>query len=151
MLSLIAPHRKTTNMDKAKLFIPAQHLQQIIDHAHQGYPYEICGVVGGRNGIAQTVISVPNASLTPRQQYEMERQGMVDAIIGLQQTGQEVLAIYHSHPDSGAEPSETDVSHATWPDAVYLIIGLHGLAHIDVQGWLIRHGRVAPVELMVMD
>jgi len=151
MLRLLAPHRNLINMDKAKLFIPAQHLQQIIDHAHQGYPYEICGVVGGRDGVAQTVISVPNASLNPRVHFEMERQGMVDAIIGLQQLGQEVVAIYHSHPDSGPEPSETDVTLASWPDAVYVIVGLHGLAQVDVQGWLIRQGRAAPVDLQVVD
>ncbi len=151
MLSLIAPHRNITNMDKVTLFITTEYLQQIIDHAHEGYPYEICGVVGGRDGIAQTVISVPNAALMPRSHFEMERQGMVDAIIGLQQAGQEVVAIYHSHPDGGAEPSETDVAQATWPDAVYLIVGLHGLAHVDVQGWIIRQGRAVPVELMVAD
>ncbi|MCC7451216.1 MAG: M67 family metallopeptidase [Anaerolineae bacterium] len=133
------------------MFIPAHHLQQIIDHAHQGYPYEICGVVGGRDGVAETVISIPNASLNPRVQFEMERQGMVDAIVGLQQIGQEVVAIYHSHPDRGAEPSETDVAHASWPDAVNLIVGLHNMAQVEVQGWLIRYGRATPVDLQVVD
>ena len=41
--------------------------------------------------------------------------------------GEELLAIYHSHPRSAApEPSETDVRLAYYPQAVYFIIGLAG-------------------------
>jgi proteasome lid subunit RPN8/RPN11 len=41
--------------------------------------------------------------------------------------GEELLAIYHSHPRSAEPaPSETDVRLAYYPQAVYFIIGLAG-------------------------
>ena len=36
----------------------------------------------------------------------------------------EIVAIYHSHPESPAYPSSTDVELAFWPDAVFLICSL---------------------------
>ena len=39
-------------------------------------------------------------------------------------TGKEVLAIYHSHTHSEAYPSPTDVRLATWPEAHYILVSL---------------------------
>ena len=64
----------------ALLKIARRELDQIRDHALQGYPYEVCGLIGGRGDTAEVDVPVPNASLTPRVAYEMERQAMVDAI-----------------------------------------------------------------------
>src|SRR5687767_5350575 len=99
-----------------KLVLHDRDLEQIIEHARSGYPYEVCGLIGGREGVAESVVPVPNASLSPRVRFEMERQAMVDAIIGFQRAGREVVGIYHSHPEGKPELSETDVAQATWPD-----------------------------------
>src|SRR5437870_10397240 len=41
--------------------------------------------------------------------------------------GEELIAIYHSHPRAkNPEPSETDVRLAYYPSAVYFIVGLGG-------------------------
>jgi len=41
--------------------------------------------------------------------------------------GEELLAIYHSHPRSAEPvPSETDIRLAYYPRAVYFIVGLAG-------------------------
>ena len=41
--------------------------------------------------------------------------------------GEQLLAIYHSHPQSNdPKPSETDVRLAYYPSAVYFIVGLGG-------------------------
>ena len=123
--------------------------EQIIDHARRGYPYEVCGLVGGRNGRAEIITEVPNASLTPHTAYEMERQAMVDAIIAFQRANREVIAIYHSHPEGDAVPSELDIAQATWPDAVYVIVGLNQADDLDFRAWIIRHGHAEQATLMV--
>jgi proteasome lid subunit RPN8/RPN11 len=133
-----------------KLIIYDRDLEQIIEHARQGYPYEVCGLIGGRDGVAESVVPVPNASLSPRVRFEMERQAMVDAIIGFRRAGREVVGIYHSHPEGKAELSETDIAQATWPDAVNLVVGLDEEQQIDLQAWAIQRGEVEPAALEII-
>ena len=42
--------------------------------------------------------------------------------------GLDVLGFYHSHPHSEPVPSATDVAEATYPNHLYLIVGLSGEA-----------------------
>jgi proteasome lid subunit RPN8/RPN11 len=44
----------------------------------------------------------------------------------------DLLAIYHSHPNGPATPSQTDIAGATYPDAVNLIWSKNG------RGWHCR-------------
>ena len=86
------------------LAIGSEALKQIIDHAYAEYPYEVCGLMGGHDNLVEVVAHVPNASLTPHTAFELERQAMVDEIVSFQRNNQEVIAIYHSHPNGSAEP-----------------------------------------------
>jgi proteasome lid subunit RPN8/RPN11 len=38
--------------------------------------------------------------------------------------GLDVVGFYHSHPQSAAVPSPTDLAEASYPDHLYLIVGL---------------------------
>ncbi len=133
-----------------KLQIGKDNLERILDHVREGEPYEVCGLIGGRDGFAQVITAIPNASVTPRVAYEMERQAMVDAVIGFQRARLEVVAIYHSHPNGSAEPSSTDIEQATWPDSMYLIIGKNDDQAYDIRAWTIRYGDVEPAELEIL-
>jgi proteasome lid subunit RPN8/RPN11 len=59
------------------------------------------------------------------------------------------VAIYHSHPKSPAEPSQTDINLATYPHWRYLIVSLAGEPGVRV--WRIADGRVEEEELDVFD
>jgi len=133
------------------LIIDRAALMLVIEYAKQGHPYEVCGLIGGNEGVAFQVMPIPNASLTPDVAYDMERQAMVDAIIALQRSGLEVVAIYHSHPNGEPNPSEVDILQATWPDAIYLIVGLDNPEPPEVRAWRIRNGEVEAVELVVTE
>ncbi len=136
--------------ERQKLLISADNLERSLDHGRQGDPYEICGLIGGRGGLSEAITAIPNASRTPRIAYEMERQAMVDAIISFQRAGLEVVAIYHSHPASSAEPSPADIWQATWPDSIYLIIGKTDQQEFDIRAWSIHSGKVEPADLDVV-
>lgn len=60
----------------------------------------------------------------------------------------EILAIYHSHPESPAFPSRTDVELAFWPDAVYLICSLELEEDPLIRGFRIREGEITEVTLV---
>jgi len=127
------------------------HLDQIVAHARSEHPFEACGLLGGRDGQVESIAVVPNASRSPQSSFEMERQPMVDCIIQFQRSGQEVVAIYHSHPQNEAIPSETDIAQATWPDAIYLIVGFVDPDQPDIRAWVIRQGQVQAADLIVDD
>ena len=55
--------------------------------------------------------------------------------------------IYHSHPRSPAEPSQTDINLAHYPHWIYLIVSL--AAEPDVRAWRINDGHVSEEPIVV--
>ena len=101
------------------------HLDEILDHARAEAPRECCGLVGGTSGHAQTVYPTRNAAADPFVTYEAAPEDLFAAQRAMRERGEQLLAIYHSHPRSNdPQPSETDVRLAYYPSAVYFIVGL---------------------------
>jgi proteasome lid subunit RPN8/RPN11 len=100
---------------------------QIISHARECAPRECCGLVGGTSGRAQTIYRMRNAAADPLITYEAAPEDLFAAQRSMRERGEQLLAIYHSHPRSAdPKPSETDVRLAYYPSAVYFIVGLGG-------------------------
>jgi proteasome lid subunit RPN8/RPN11 len=100
-------------------------LDQIISQARDGSPRECCGLIGGINARTQTVYPTRNVAADPLVTYEASPEDLFAAQRAMRECGEELLAIYHSHPRSAnPQPSETDVRLAYYPSAVYLIVGL---------------------------
>ena len=55
---------------------------------------------------------------------------------------QQVLGIYHSHPDVAARPSQFDLDHA-WPDFSYLIVSVVKGKAVESNSWRLRDDRSA--------
>ena len=59
------------------------------------------------------------------------------------------VAIYHSHPNSPAEPSQTDINLAFYPHWRYLIVSLAD--EPAVRAWRIADGRVEEEEIALVE
>ena len=67
----------------------------------------------------------------------------------IEDAGQVLGAIYHSHTRTEPRPSQTDINFAKlWPDVLWIIVGLAD-GHPDVRTWRIDDGRVSDAELVV--
>jgi proteasome lid subunit RPN8/RPN11 len=111
------------------MIIAFQHslVDQIISHARECTPRECCGLVGGKSGRAQTIYRMRNAAANPLVTYEAAPEDLFAAQRAMRERGEQLLAIYHSHPRSAdPKPSDTDVRLAYYPSAVYFIVGLGG-------------------------
>jgi proteasome lid subunit RPN8/RPN11 len=99
---------------------------KIYAHAREQGPQECCGLIGGDvTGKATTVYRTRNVAATPLVTYEAAPEDLFAAQRKMRARGEELIAIYHSHPRSkDPQPSETDVRLAYYPSAVYLIVGL---------------------------
>jgi len=129
--------------------ISQQLVDEMVAHAREDLPNECCGMVGGRDGEASTVIRVENAAASPLR-YEMDSKGQIQAYNAIQDNGEELLGIYHSHTKSAAYPSQTDVNQAVaWPEQVYLIVSLADPDAPDVKAFLLKDLQIADVPLDV--
>ncbi len=99
---------------------------EILAHARAQDPHECCGLIGGdAEGTATSVYRTRNVAATPLVTYEAAPPDLFAAQRAMRERGEELIAIYHSHPRSkDPRPSDTDVRLAYYPSAVYFIIGL---------------------------
>ena len=129
--------------------IPRALIDEMVAHAREDLPNECCGLVGGRDGEADSVVRVANAAASPLR-YEMDPQEQYDALKSIEDGGGEPLAIYHSHTKSAAYPSQTDVNQAVaWPEQVYVIVSLADEGAPDVKAFLLKDLKIADVTLEI--
>ncbi len=131
------------------ILTPAQ-FEAIVYHAVRGRPNEVCGVIGGWEGIAHSVIPIANVAATPRTRYQFDPAQFVTAYHQIERAGGEVIGIYHSHPAGAPIPSVTDIAEATWPDAAYVIVGFPAGDQPQVTAWQLRGGKAESIQFVIV-
>ena len=124
--------------------ITAAHLDALIAHARDEAPNECCGYLRAAEGRVEEVFRARNLR-NSRYGYELDPQSLL-AANELDDEGYEV-GIYHSHPRSGPEPSQTDINLAHYPHWTHLIVSLAD--DVRVRAWRIADGRVDEEELVL--
>ncbi len=125
--------------------IAPAHLEALVAHAREEAPNECCGYLRAAGGRVEEIFPSRNLR-NSRYGYELDPQSLL-AANELDDEGYEV-GIYHSHPRSAPEPSQTDINLAHYPHWTYLIVSLAGDA--QVRAWRIADGRVEEEELAVV-
>jgi proteasome lid subunit RPN8/RPN11 len=98
-------------------------IDTIAAHAREAAPAECCGVLIGRAGEIVEAVRTRNAADRPTR-FLIEPRDHFEAIRMARARRLEVVGYYHSHPHSAAQPSETDVAEANYPDQLSLIVSL---------------------------
>ena len=140
------------------LTITRIHLQQVIDHCNAGYPDEMCGILGGRDGRVEKVYCMTNARPGPVS-YEMDPEEQFRVMKDIREAGLAMVGMFHSHPGGHAYPSIVDVEKAYWPgtrlpnypSAVYVIVSLLDRANPVARGYLIEEGTISEIPLTVAE
>jgi proteasome lid subunit RPN8/RPN11 len=123
----------------------AQQWEALVEHARDEAPNECCGYVRAADGVVEEVVRAENPRTSPYG-FELDAKSLL-ATNELDDEGYEV-GIYHSHPKSQAEPSQTDINLAHYPHWTYLIISLAG-EEPTVRGWRIVDGKVTEEEVVL--
>jgi proteasome lid subunit RPN8/RPN11 len=121
------------------------HWDELVGHAREEAPNECCGYLRADGGVVQETFRSRNLRASPYG-YELDA-GSLLAANCLDDEGHEV-GIYHSHPRSPAEPSQTDINLAYYPHWAYLIVSLAD-GEPAVRAWRISDGRVDEEEIVV--
>ena len=127
--------------------IPANIYDELLEHAREEAPNECCGLIGGTDGVAKTIYRARNAEASPLR-YNLDPQDQFRIMTEMEERGEELSAIYHSHTESPAYPSQTDINLAAYPDTLYLIVSL-AEGEKELRGYNIKDGEVTEVDLQV--
>jgi proteasome lid subunit RPN8/RPN11 len=123
--------------------------KQIRRHGEETYPFECCGIFGGRRERTKNIVSelyqVNNSReesakhnrflMTPKDVFLAEKQ--------FRKNGLEMLGFYHSHPDHPAKPSGFDLDHASWPTYSYAIVAVEKGLSQALTSWALSEDRSA--------
>ena len=121
---------------------------QIVAHALEDAPDECCGIVACRDGEALEVFRMENTAHT-WMRYEMDNMELYRVVTGIEDAGNEVGIIYHSHTRTDPYPSQTDINLAFYPDSLYVIVGTATPQPV-VRAFTIRDGQVEEAQLSIV-
>jgi proteasome lid subunit RPN8/RPN11 len=127
--------------------ISTQIYDELLAHAQEDAPNECCGLIGGNDGVAKTVYRARNAEASPLR-YNLDPQDQFRIMTEMDERGEELAAIYHSHTASPAYPSQTDINLAAYPEVLYLIVSL-AKGEEPLRAYRIVDGQVDEVALQV--
>ena len=96
-----------------------------VSHARETAPAECCGMLLGGSDVVTHACRARNLA-TDQNRFLIDPKDHFDARREARARGLDVVGFYHSHPGSAPLPSPTDLAEATYPDHLYLIVGLAG-------------------------
>jgi len=130
------------------IIIPGSIYYDMISHAREGFPLEVCGILGG---ISEQVVKQYRMTNTDasNEHFMMEPKEQFAVVKDLRALDLKMLAIYHSHPETAARPSEEDIRLSLTPDVSTIIISLADAAEPVVKSYRIAGGVVEPEEILL--
>jgi proteasome lid subunit RPN8/RPN11 len=105
------------------LSISRAHVNAILEQSRREYPDEACGVILGPIGKDHPGRLKPmiNAAHSPTF-YEFDPKDLLALYREIDDNDEEIVVIYHSHTETEAFPSRTDISYAGEPGAHYVLV-----------------------------
>jgi len=131
------------------LTIPKAIVERMIEHARREAPHECCGMLAGREKRVMRSFELENAERSPLR-YSIHPLQQLKVFEEIEQESMELLAIYHSHPETIAFPSETDVKMAFYPEVASIIISLKDDTP-NVKAFWINPDAIYPEEIGIIE
>ena len=128
------------------LRIPPDILDDLVAHAREGFPHEVCGILGGNEGSVSAIYRMTNTDASA-EHFTMEPKEQFAVVKDMRAKGISMQAIYHSHPETPARPSEEDIRLALTPGVSYVIASLADPGKPVVRSFRIEAGSVRPEEI----
>jgi [CysO sulfur-carrier protein]-S-L-cysteine hydrolase len=135
------------------LLLPLAVAEQLLDHARSEAPNEACGLLAGdlAAGSATAYHPARNADASPYV-YTVHPDDLLRIVLAIEDGGEDLVAIFHSHTHTPAVPSPTDRRQARYP-VVYLLATLSDPDATPAEclrAWRIEDGQSREVELVLV-
>ena len=105
------------------LEISRRLVDAILELSRVEYPDECCGVILGPIGSDKAIRHKPmiNSAHSPTF-YEFDPKDLLALYREVDDNDEEIVVIYHSHTETEAYPSRTDIAYAGEPGAHYVLV-----------------------------
>jgi len=124
-------------------------VEEIYSQGQQKAPIEACGYLAGNNNIVARRYPMHNVdqsnehfTLDPAEQFKVIKETRAEDL--------EILAVYHTHPETPARPSEEDIKLAYDPNIIYVIASLKD-DNNTIKAFKINNGNVTEQELEIKE
>jgi len=135
------------------LVLDAPARERLIELARAAYPAEGCGLLVGASLLSGAIVRVVDVTSArnrnverARDRYELDPADQLAAEDAAAARGLDVVGVWHTHPDQGALPSETDRAGA-WEGWSYLIVAVARGGVADLRSWRLAAGRFQEEEI----
>jgi len=128
--------------------IPAQIINELFNHARTGLPEEVCGYLAGNDSQVVKHFRLTNIDHS-HEHFSFDTKEQFEVVREARKLGLEILANYHSHPETPARPSQEDIRLAFDPNISYVIVSLTAEVP-DIKSFRIQNGEVEKEEIQVI-
>ena len=111
-------------MSTESLVITSEAASSIVHFCRASLPNEAGGFIIGREGIGTRVVSLRNISSSPVDSIRFADEDVIQLFTLADAVGDEVYAVWHSHPTSEPKMSQADVAAAMDPSLAYMIVSM---------------------------
>ena len=129
-------------------------VDQILQQARAEYPDEACGVILGplNADTPERLKPMINAAHSPTF-YEFDPKDLLALYREVDDNDEEIVVIYHSHTETEAFPSRTDIAYAGEPGAHYVLVSSREeiAPAIEFRSYRIIDGVVTEEEVSITD
>lgn len=131
------------------LSIPRTLANRLLTLAQLTPDVEICGLISLRSNNQYRVYPIDNVATDSNCVFEMQPQQQINAFKEIREQQEVLFAIFHSHPNSAAIPSEKDVHDSAYDEALNIIISLSTRGVLDMRGYFYKQNSVEAVDLVI--
>ena len=132
------------------LEIPRYIFSEMFSQARAEAPVEACGILAGTGRRVQQLYKMANTDQSS-EHFTMAPEEQFAVIKDIRGQGREMLAIYHSHPESPARPSAEDVRLAFTDGVLYVVLSLQKPTAPEIRAFNIDDGVVSESELEIIE
>ncbi len=138
-------------MASEEIPLPRSLANQLLHYAQTSPETEICGLIGAKGGQAVRCYPIKNIASDPQGHYLLDPEEHIGALRAMHERGEQLFAIFHSHPAAPAVPSATDLELAAYPEALYLIVSLNTKGVLELRGFRIGGDRQASEVTLLLE
>jgi proteasome lid subunit RPN8/RPN11 len=127
--------------------LPRPIVNQLLHLAQKSPGEEICGLISRDRQGFKKCYPIANTARDRKRFFALDPRGQIAAMRIMREHGEELAAIFHSHPDSPPLPSLADVEQHEYPDVLYLIISLGTKGVLEMRGFKIHEREIKEVAI----
>ncbi|MFO7999726.1 MAG: M67 family metallopeptidase [Marinilabilia sp.] len=121
---------------------------RILETARSGLPNETCGYLAGKDNLITLCYPLTNMDHSP-DHYSFDPEEQFEAMKDARRKGLDIIANFHSHPETPARPSGEDIKLAYDPNIIYGIVSMKSGTEI-LNFFRIKEKKVTLIEYSIV-